>query len=272
MSASARAQCQAPQQRLYLRPLPWRMLAWIAAEPSGARAAIPPVTDPQLRDEVRRLRAEAMSPREIAHALGVRRAEIIPIVRQLAAEVPPQPPEHGELVGCWISPAWSRDLLVQRREGWDDVDLGPYAPAGLALVLLARAGRGDRVTACSYLVDTFCLGVKNTIGPQRLHRRDLPGFLRRCFAGFPAPPLRAPLSLAQHVVHGAVAFAAGLGFDPHPDFADVRGFLGELDEPCAITFGERGRPLYVAGPHDDPRFVMRTLRGSVGSDGFGVAA
>jgi hypothetical protein len=69
-----------------------------------------------------------------------------------------------------------------------------------------------------------------------------------------------------------VAFAAGLGFEPHPDFAEVRDYLGELREPFAITFGQRGRPLYVAGPHDDPVAVMRTLTAAVGSDGFAVAA
>jgi hypothetical protein len=230
------------------------------------------VTDQELRNEVRRLRAAGLSPNEIARALGVRRAVITPIVRQLAAEKPQLPPEQAELVGCWISPAWSRDLLVQHRDGWDDVDLGPHGPAGIVLVLLARAGRGDRVTICGYLADTFCLGVKNALGPRRMRKRDLPGFVRLSFAGFPGQPLRAPLSLAQHVVHGAVAFAATLGFDPHPDFAQARGFLGELSEPCAIVFGQRGRPLYVAGPHDDPIAVARTLRGSVGGDGFTVAA
>ena len=230
------------------------------------------MTDQELRDEVRRLRAAGMSPSEIARALGVRRAVVAPLVRELAAEIPPRPPEHGELVGCWISPAWSRDLLVRRREGWNDVDPGPDGPAGIVLVLVARAGAGHRVTLCGYLVDTFCLGVKNTLGPQRMHRRDLPDFVRLYFAGFPAAPLRAPLALVQHVVHGAVAFAAALGFDPHPDFAGVRGFLGELGEPCAITFGRCGRPLYVAGPHDDPIAVTRMLEASVGSDGFTVAA
>jgi hypothetical protein len=230
------------------------------------------VTDRELRAEVRRLRAVGKSPKGIARTLGVRPAVIAPIVRELAAEAPHRPPEQGELVGCWISPAWTRDLLLQRRTGWDDVDLAPDGPAGIVLVFVARAGRGDRVTACGVLVDTFCLGVKNTIGPQRLHRRDLPNLVRPFFAGFPAPPLRAPLSLAQHIVHGAVAFASSLGFEPDPEFAQVRGFLGELREPCAITFGQRARPLYVEGPYDDAIAVIQTLTASVGSDGFSVAA
>jgi hypothetical protein len=230
------------------------------------------MTERQLLDNVRRMRAAGAPPKAIARALGVRPAVIAPLVRQVAAEAPISPLEHAALAGCWISPAWSRDLLVQSRDGWDDVDLGPDGPAGLVLVLVARGDRTDRVSVAGYLVDTFCLGVKDTIGPARVARRDLPMFVRRYFVAFRAPALRASIELAQHVVHGAVAFAAGLGFAPHPDFAAVRGHLGELSEPCAITFGRQGRPLYVRGPHDDPIAVMKTLKAAVGSDGFAVAA
>ena len=230
------------------------------------------MTDRELLDEVRRLRGAGATPKAIARMLGVRPAVVAPLVRRVAAEAPAPPPEQRELAGCWISPAWSRDLLVTRREGWDDVDVGPDGPAGIALVLVARRDRHNEVAACGYLVDTFCLGVKNTIGPERMHRSELPVFVRLYFAAFPASPLRAPIHLAQHLVHGAVAFAAGLGLEPHPEFAQVRGYLGELREACAITFGRRGRPLYVAGPHDDPLAIMRKLKASVGDDGFTVAA
>jgi hypothetical protein len=60
--------------------------------------------------------------------------------------------------------------------------------------------------------------------------------------------------------------------DAHPDFAAARGHLGELDEPCAITFGQEGRPLYVPGPYDDAIAVMETLAHAVGRDGFAVVA
>ncbi len=237
----------------------------------GARCNLA-VTDRELLDEVRRLRAAGATPKAIARTLGVRPAVVAPLVRRVAADAPATALEQRELAGCWLSPAWSRDLLFSPREGWDDVELGPDGPAGLALVLVARRRRHNDVGACGFLVDTFCLGVKNTLGPERMHARDLPAFRARYFAAFPARPLRAPLELAQHLVHGAVAFAAGLGLDPHPGFARVRGYLGDLREPCAITFGQRGRPLYVAGPHDDPLAVMRKLKASVGDDGFAVAA
>lgn len=218
------------------------------------------------------MRNDGVPPKAIARALGVRPAVIAPLVQQVAAERPDVPIEQRKLVGCWVSPAWSDELIVEPQDGWVDVDVGPDGPAGIALVLLARAGRGDRVTVCGYLVDTFCLGIKDVIGPEPMRRRQLPAFVRTYFVAFPAPPLRAPIGLARHLVHGAVAFAAGLGFEPHPDFAAAREHLGDLDEPCHITFGRRGRPLYVAGPHDDPIAVMRTLKSTVGTDGFAVAA
>lgn len=194
------------------------------------------------------------------------------LVRQAAAAAPAVPIHESHVVGCWVSPGWSRDLSVRRRDGWHDVDLGPDGPAGLALVLVARAGRPGRVSVAGFLVDTFCLGVKNAIGPEQLRKGDLPEFVRTYFAAFPSAPLPAPLELAQHLVHGAVAFADGLGFQPHPDFYATHEHVGAMTEPCAITFGQRGRPFYVAGPHDDPIAVMSTLKVAVGHDGFTMAA
>jgi hypothetical protein len=102
--------------------------------------------------------------------------------------------------------------------------------------------------------------------------RRLQGFTRAYFVALPAPPLRAPIELARHLVLGAAAFASGLGLSPHPDFEGARACLGELDEPCAITFGRGGRPLYVQGPYDDAVEIVRTLSTTIGTDGFAVAA
>ncbi|HEX8155830.1 MAG TPA: hypothetical protein VF526_00480, partial [Solirubrobacteraceae bacterium] len=217
-------------------------------------------------------RGEGASPKDIARVLGIRPAAVAPLVREIAARRPESATKEAQVAGCWVSPGWSNGLIVEPREGWNDVDVGAGGPAGIAVVLVARAGRYDRVTAGIYLVDTFCLGVKNVTGPLELRDRDLPALVRMHFAMFPWPVQRVPIELAQHLVLGAVAFSAGLGCEPHPDFESVRRLIGELDEPCAITFVCEGRPLYVAGPHDDPMEIMQTLIETVGSDGFAVAA
>jgi hypothetical protein len=228
--------------------------------------------DDQLLEEVKALRARGMSPKAIARTLGLRPAAVAPLVQRVAREASATPRASGRVVGCWVSPGWSRELVVERRDGWEDIDLGPDGPGGVALVLVARADRHDRAVVCGWLVDTFCLGVKNAIGPEVMRGRDIPHFVRTYFKVFPAPGLRAPIGLAEELVLGAVEFAAGLGLSPHPDFARTRAHLGELTDRRAITFGCNGRPLYVAGPHDDPIEIMRTLVSSVGSDGFAVAA
>lgn len=230
------------------------------------------MTDRELLDQVRRMRASGASPKGIARALGVRPAMIAPLVQRVAVEASAASAVEAELVGCWVSPGWSRELLIDWRDGWEDVDLGPDGPAGMTLVLVARAARHDRVGVCGYLVDTFCLGVKNAIGPEEMRGRDLPSFVRAYFMAFPAAPLRVPIDLGQHLVLGAVAFAATLGLEPHPQFAAVRDQLGEFTGPCAITFGQQGRPVYVAGPYDNPVEVLQALRATVGSDGFALAA
>jgi hypothetical protein len=68
-----------------------------------------------------RLRAEGASPRDVARSLGVKPSVVAPLVRQLGAQTAGK--GVGELAGCWVSPGWSAELIVARREGWDDLDL-----------------------------------------------------------------------------------------------------------------------------------------------------
>jgi hypothetical protein len=137
-------------------------------------------------------------------------------------------------------------------------------------VVVARRERPYRVSAAGYLVDTYCLGVKDALGPRSMSDSELPAFLRRFFAAFGGDtvPLKVPLELARHLVWGAVDHARRLGFEPHPDFAPVTGHLGTWDETSAITFGRDGVPYYVSGPHDNARAVIRTLTRTVGEGNF----
>lgn len=225
--------------------------------------------DDDLRGRVRELRAAGRSPKQIARALGVRPAAVAPLVRILAqqdAAAQPQP----AVVGCWVSPGWSMALTVDGHEDWLDVAIPDGGPEGVACVVVARRHRPQRVSVCGYLVDVYCLGVKNALGPQIMNDRDLPAFLRRFFTPFDlvAAPLAAPLELARHLVCGAADYARRLGFEPAPDFEPAAGHLGPWQETSAITFGRYGVPLYVAGPFDNPTRVIRTLTSSVGDGNF----
>lgn len=227
------------------------------------------LTDGELLEHVRALRAAGYSPKEIARSLGVRPATVAPMVRALAQQAAAIETEP-EVVGCWVSPRWSAGLGVGGHPDWPDVDTGDDSCSGIAGVLVARRDRPRRVSACGYLVDVYCLGVKNTLGPRLMKEDDLRSLRRMFFEGFAeaGPPLEVPLDLARHLVCGAVDYARGLGFAPHPDYPQVAGHLGRWEEASDITFGRDGAPFYVQGPYDNGASVLRTLTRSVGRDNF----
>jgi hypothetical protein len=217
-------------------------------------------------ERVRELRARGCTPKVIARTLGLPLAEVAPLVRELAAQAESALAEP-ELLDCWVSRGWSDDLILPPRPDWPDAE-PPEGITGLAGVLIARRAPRRRVSVCGYLVDTHCLGVKNALGPDIMDEHRLPEFARLYFDAFQAPPLRAPLELAQHLVLGAEQFARKLGFEPHPDFEPTRPHLGEWTGPSAITFGRQGTPFYVNGPDDDARAVLRTLDRTVGQGNY----
>jgi hypothetical protein len=221
----------------------------------------------QLTEQVRALRAGGSSPKEIARALGARPAEVTAIVRALAAESAAGEPA---VVGTWISHGWSAGLTVDGEHDWPDVSRSDAEQRGMACVAVARRHRPQRVSVCGYLVDTYCLGVKNALGPRIMNDRELPAFLEMFFSAIQdgEPPLEVPVELGRHLVCGAVDYARGLGFEPHADYAATAGHLGSWTGPSAITFGQDGMPMYVSGPHDNPRAVLRTLTRTVGEGNF----
>ncbi len=232
-----------------------------------------PPSDDSLLPRVRELRAAGRSPKQIARALGVRPATVAPLVRAVARDAAAADPDA--VVGCWVSPGWSAGLTVDGHEDWYDPASPEDGGAGLVGVIVARRAKPRRVSVCGYLVDVYCLGVKNALGPDTMNEVDLPGFRDRFFSAFGATvdPVAAPLQLVRHLVWGAVDYARGLGFEPHPDFAPAAGHLGPAwQQTSAIRFGREGVPFYICGPHDESNAVLRTLTRSVGEDGFNYLA
>jgi hypothetical protein len=217
--------------------------------------------------KVRELRSQGLSPREIARSLGIRPAEASALVREFAAERDRANPE-ADLLGCWLSPGWSAGLGVPDRADWHDPGAEEGAE-GLLTILVARRRRHRRkITTCIYLVDAYCLGVKNAMGPDEVDDRGLRSLTGFAFSAYSAPPVSVPIDLVRDLVLGAVEYAQELGFSPHPDFEPARAHLGPWKGPSAITFGCDGKPHYINGPDDDPESVLRTLRRTVGDKGF----
>lgn len=225
--------------------------------------------EPDMHEAIRHLRREGLSPKEISRTLNVPPSIVAGVVRALAREASAGTPAPDDaLAGCWVNADWHNKLIVDGHPEWPRGDGASRGCDGLVTVLVAREHRRGKVSVCSFLVDTHCLGVKETIGPRTIRESELELFRNQLFGGYGLPPLAAPLELAQHLVFGAIDHARGLGLEPARDFSRCAGHLGARSGECAIRFGRLGRPMYVAGPYDDVPRIMSTLEQSVGSDNY----
>jgi hypothetical protein len=98
-----------------------------------------------IETQVRLLRDAGLTPKLIARKLGVPLSTVSKVVATIAAQRPPS----DEVVGCRVSPGWSRELVVGADCEWPDGDHGRNDAAGLAGVLIARRHRHDKVSVCT---------------------------------------------------------------------------------------------------------------------------
>lgn len=226
--------------------------------------------DEHLTMQVRALRTKGLNPKQVARTLGISPVTAARIIRATAAADAARftDPAERELRQCWVNAGWSAGLTVDDHPEWrDDYEPEPGC-SGLVSVLIARDAGRSRLSVCGYLVDVYCLGVKNVVGPLVMSARQSDEFTCQFFGAYPEPPLAATLALAQDLVCGAVEYARSLGFEPAAEFDDVKGHLGSWCGPSAIKFGRDGRPFFVEGPYDNGNHIVRQLERSVGRDRF----
>ena len=231
------------------------------------------------QQEIVNLRALNLTPKQIARKLGIKvssvnaaiqnqaeqttlgrlaKGELDPVYQCLASEsliqlLPKNSPENS--IKNWLT----KIIPVKNN---DDID------RGLGLVVIARVSRYNQITVCSYLLDIWCLGVKDTIAPRTIDRIKFKEFAEALFNVFPGTPQEVPLEVAQGMIFSACEYALSLGFEPHKNFSKSRSHIGEWDGIIRIECGRNGKPCYVNGPHDNPQKIMETLTKSRGEGNF----
>jgi len=165
-----------------------------------------------------------------------------------------------------VSPGWSEGL--EAPEGWPDANVPEGIGHGIVSVLVAREHRRGKVSVAGYLVDVYCLGVKDVVGPLVMDDFDLGAYVRAYFLVYEAPALALPIEMARELVWGAVAYARTLGFEPTPEFEPIAGHLGAWQPTGVVRFGQEGKPYFVQGIRDNAPRILRTLERSVGAGNF----
>jgi hypothetical protein len=152
---------------------------------------------------------------------------------------------------------------------WATMDLWDQ---GLGWVCLSRQLPNGSVAFAVFLVDRYCLGVKDVLTGIS-HRSEYDSqIVRKVRSEFAVEEL-APEAVRK-LIESAVEYARRLGLSPHRDFQRARLLFGTIDAAECMQefeFGKNGKPLFVAGPHDTParcRQILSMLESSCGPDGF----
>lgn len=139
----------------------------------------------------------------------------------------------------------------------------------MGMVVVCRYKTDGSAEAGVFLVDMWCLGVKNAFYTRFHSPADQQKELNRMFRGMVPEP--EPAANGRKLVEGAVAYAKSLGFAPASDYkkgARVFGGIQVKDATASYTFGKDGMPYYIAGPDDNSVRILAILQKRMGDSGF----
>lgn len=149
--------------------------------------------------------------------------------------------------------------------------LDPGNNQGMGTVVVSRLGSGGMIAVGVYLLDVFCLGVKDAFA-RLVTREEFSHFLSQTKTQEPLKKVEP--AMARKLVEDAVAYARGIGFEPHPDFRPARKLLDDIDtSACTVefTFGDRGKPHFISGPYETSsriRTICETLERKCGKGNY----
>ena len=144
--------------------------------------------------------------------------------------------------------------------------------SGIGKVLVVRNKSGGRFEAGVFLVDRYCLGVKDAFAVDTSQFDTVEEMLEAILheSGYE----EVSPAKARKYVESAVAYARHLGFAPHRDYSKgARVFGGIRAAECEeeFVFGKDGKPFYIQGPYDSPEMadrIVSLLEAKLGKGGY----
>jgi hypothetical protein len=147
----------------------------------------------------------------------------------------------------------------------------PLFDNGMGYLVLARKAADGRTAMATFLLDVYCVGVKDVI-LRLAGAREIEHFIDRLNDAQPMVAIEP--SRARKLLRDLVAWSRSIGLAPHPDYAAAEPLLGDISaDTCdeSFSFGNDGKPFLIQGPSDTPartRKRIEALRRALGDDGF----
>ncbi|MBA3602293.1 MAG: hypothetical protein H0W50_01305 [Parachlamydiaceae bacterium] len=129
--------------------------------------------------------------------------------------------------------------------------------SGLSTVNVVRKVATDFYVCVSYLVDFWCLGLKDASLMRKLSKKDLTRML-----GFSEEKMVSiPYQEARNLILGAIDFAKTVDINPGVQWEGILYSFIESDQAYTQKncFGKDGVPCYMSGPRDHEKYNVEEI-------------
>ena len=143
---------------------------------------------------------------------------------------------------------------------------------GMGTLVLARGATPHHISLSSFLIDVFCLGIKDVMF-ESVESEVFEMYMDATDVG--SPMVSVDPSYARKLLRDLAAWSQSIGFAPHRDFAVVERMFGDVSADASdaiFRFGRDGKPVYIPGPIETAPLIRRRieqLQKYLGDDGFG---
>jgi len=176
----------------------------------------------------------------------------------MAKTFTPQTPDN------YIKKGNARKLPIY--ECWINED---FQSTGIANVLVSRIHKNGNLTGAVYLIDLFCLGVKDSVCFFNIHKDE---YEETTLSLIP-DKIKIAYNTAHNLIYGAEIYAEELGLSAHKSFRVAQFILEEDTDEIELEyfeFGLNGKPHLFLYEDEDRTREIKILERNLGKEGFSV--
>lgn len=142
-----------------------------------------------------------------------------------------------------------------------------WKDSGLAQIVITRKKPNGNNVVGVFLVDTFCMGVKDTFCRHDMSDDEVQQMIDKISNGYGLEEI--PYVEAHNIIYGGIAFAEDADIPPHKDFALSRYVLEEDTDDIPLIeyeYGRDGKYFLIVGPNGRDRLYLDRLRKKFGDN------
>jgi hypothetical protein len=142
---------------------------------------------------------------------------------------------------------------------------------GIGTAIISREMPNDYLGVGVFLLDVWCLGVKNTYFSV-LSENEYTDRIKEISIHETLENIHP--ACARKLIEQCIHYSDALGFKPHKDFKISRRLLMDVDPnvcPNQYIFGKDGKPFYISGPNENlnqSRQIINSLLRNCGEGNF----